>query len=509
ELHRRGEDPQRVTPREGGVEVAVGLTRARVSVALSELDNGEPPPQGPAMWQEPVQTYLRAHAAAQACQRRAVLFEVECESGQTAEADAVVAELLDGVVLSSAYPDGVPVDAEGRPLRDPVIFALWRGVPLADLPLRVEPAEPAKPVTQARTTSDAQGRARIAMTPGAVLAPLEVRVDTEARAQAPVVYGGDPASRKRSESRNQIEAEAAAAAVVRPPESAPGPGEGAGEGALLGVGEGSERGTVLGVGEGPERRALLGVGEGPAQGPSAGAGRGPRRLPLWSPRSPVYVPLPELVAQARARTLWVVAPDLAAARVVVDELPTVEALELELGDYAGLAEALDEQGRLWGRRLVACRVRDAPSAQALLELPFGFEVCVELRTDTVAWLRTLTSVPARLALVQPTHERLTESAAHDVDLRAFFASFTHAMPVEGVPACVLGRSPRQPPATLDAAMLDDAGRLEIFRYARRYVRDGFFTKSLRCAACRHASTCRGLHINYVRAHGYGVMQPVT
>jgi molybdenum cofactor biosynthesis enzyme MoaA len=281
-----------------------------------------------------------------------------------------------------------------------------------------------------------------------------VRVDT--RAEAPVVYGGDPASKKRSESRNQVEAEAAAAAVVEP---AGGQGE-------------------------------------------------KKRLPMWSPAKPAYRPLPAVLEATGGAVVWIVARGLAEAAHAARGLPAATGFELELEDYAGLAEALDDEGRLWGRPLVACRVRKAEVARALLELPRSFEVRLELRRGNEPWLRSLASAPARLALVQPTHERLTASADEDLDLPAFFADVRHDLPVEGVPACILGRAPRLPPPTLDAAMLDDDGTLEIFRYARRYVLDRFYTKSLRCKSCKHDGECRGLHINYVRAHGYAVMQPI-
>ena len=112
-------------------------------------------------------------------------------------------------------------------------------------------------------------------------------------------------------------------------------------------------------------------------------------------------------------------------------------------------------------------------------------------------------------LLQPSYDRLTEAADRDVDLHDFFARFTHPVPVEGVPACVTGRAERARPDTLDTAMLDAAGRPEIFRYARRYVADHYRTKSLRCRDCIHERDCRGLHVNQVRAHGYGVMRPVA
>jgi hypothetical protein len=57
-------------------------------------------------------------------------------------------------------------------------------------------------------------------------------------------------------------------------------------------------------------------------------------------------------------------------------------------------------------------------------------------------------------------------------------------------------------------MMAPDGRLEIFRYTRRYILDGYRTKSLRCAECKHVEACDGMHVNFVRAHGYGVMRPV-
>jgi hypothetical protein len=162
-----------------------------------------------------------------------------------------------------------------------------------------------------------------------------------------------------------------------------------------------------------------------------------------------------------------------------------------------------------GKRLARVVTRDAATAAALLAGPGDFEVALALSRATAPWLQALTEAPARLVLWQPTHERLTASAAEDLDLPAFFRAFTLPVPVEGVPACILGRAPRARPATLDGAMLTAEGRVEIFRYARRYVLGEFYTRSLRCRPCAYAASCRGLHINYVRAHGYAAMQPVS
>jgi hypothetical protein len=199
------------------------------------------------------------------------------------------------------------------------------------------------------------------------------------------------------------------------------------------------------------------------------------------------------------------APSLEKARAAMAAYPSLLRVELELDEYRGLAgDELD------GRAVVRVTAASVAQLEALLSIPGDFEIVVLIGRETAAWLLGAPATAlARLVLRQPTHERLTESAACDVDLRALFARLDAAIPVEDVPACVTGRTPRPRPAVLDGAMTDAAGRLEIFRYTRRYVLDHYRTKSLRCRDCAHDADCAGLHVNYVRAHGYGVMQPVA
>jgi MoaA/NifB/PqqE/SkfB family radical SAM enzyme len=234
-------------------------------------------------------------------------------------------------------------------------------------------------------------------------------------------------------------------------------------------------------------------------GDPASAERAPRRLslPLYEKPS-----LETLVAASGAETLWVRAPDLPRALAAAARFPRLARLELELGDWSGV------DGAPGGRRLVRAVVRDVAAAEALLALPGDFEVALPLSRKTAPWLLALPRAPERLVVFQPTHERLTEAAAEDVDLADFFRRFRHEVPVEGVPACASGRPPRPRPPTLDAAMWAPSGHLEIFRFAKRYILDRYRTKSLRCRDCIHDAACTGLHINHVRARGYAVMQPV-
>lgn len=284
------------------------------------------------------------------------------------------------------------------------------------------------------------------------------RVDTEWEAKLPPVYGGDPASRARSESReargvdDQVTAEAAAASQ-------------------------------------------------PAQR---------HRLPMYGTGTPpTYVEPAELVAKAGVRRLWVVAPDLEAALAEATKYPGPTELALQLSDNAALLQALESGQPLDGPALRQVVVDDHEDAKRLLALGGDLEVVLRLSQRNAPWLLSLTEAPAGLVIRQPTHGRLTESASSDVDLVAFFGELRCEIPFESVPACIAGRLPRAVPNLFDGSMLDPAGHLEIFRYAKKYIQDHYFTKSLRCKTCIHDSSCQGVHVNYVRAHGYACMQPVS
>ena len=308
----------------------------------------------------------------------------------------------------------------------------------------------------------------------------------EAEAEAPSDHGGDPASREHAAARLQrVLAERAAAADA---------------GAQ--VEDEAAAGMIEARGAGPTRRAL----RLPIVGSAPPARPGPRAA--------------ELAAAAGVGTLWIVAPDLARALAVAESLPGAATLELELDDPAALVAACAEAARaapspalpapivIGGRRVRRVVVAAATDAAALLALPIDVEVALLLSRASEGWLRGLAAAPARLALRQPTHARVSQAAASDLDLAEFFAAFTLPVPVEGVPACVLGRPPRARPAVFDGAQLAPGGGIEIFRYARRFVAEGFHVKSLRCKTCSENHGCSGMHINHVRARGFAAMRPI-
>jgi len=235
---------------------------------------------------------------------------------------------------------------------------------------------------------------------------------------------------------------------------------------------------------------------------SARRADGKRGLPVYGGVEATleHLPLAERVSRATATTFWVKAGTLADAREALSPYEAVEAVELELDDYSGLVDDLSGV-----TRAVA---KTPQQIEALLNVDADFEVLVELNVDTSGWLEAHEPEP-RIALRQPSYERLSEATERDVDAPAFFSRYTHKVPVEGLPACVIGREPRETPATLDTAMMRPDGQLEIFRYAKRYILDGYHSKSLRCRGCAHDEGCPGLHINQVRAHGYQWLTPVT
>lgn len=203
----------------------------------------------------------------------------------------------------------------------------------------------------------------------------------------------------------------------------------------------------------------------------------------------------------------IVAPNMAEAAGLAAKV-SQGALELELGSYAGLSEQIDAEGSVWGKKLVACYTGDPDEAQRLLDTAGSFEVRVFLTRSTEAMMRDLVEPSSRLVLVQKNYDLVSDAQTNDVDTKSFFRTYAPAVPVENVPPCIVGRSVRPTPKLLDAAMLGPDARVDMTAYTKRYVADGFYTKALRCKDCRENATCRGVHVNWVRAHGFGALEPL-
>ena len=195
-------------------------------------------------------------------------------------------------------------------------------------------------------------------------------------------------------------------------------------------------------------------------------------------------------------------------REVVARFPAPANVELELDDYAGLAEALAGARQRRRRSRAAAGHARRPRRCSAIDAPFEVTVDPHEGDRRVAARRSPERSP-RIALRQPNYERLTEAAANDVDLADFFARFTHARAGRqrtGVhPRAGAARGPAHP-----RHGDDDAGRRGSRSSATRGATSSRATARSRCAArrARISSGCDGMHVNYVRAHGYGVMRPV-
>lgn len=204
----------------------------------------------------------------------------------------------------------------------------------------------------------------------------------------------------------------------------------------------------------------------------------------------------------------IVARDLEAARAIAAGVGA-NRIQLDLESYEGLAEAL-EGTTIFDKEIERAYARDAESLRALLVIDEGFEVGVYLTKETAPAISALPSLPSRLVIMQPNYSRMTDQLTHDLeDIQGFFASLQGSVKTENIPTCLSKRPAKRRLKLLDAGMLGPDARIDMTAFTERYISDGFYTKSLRCRSCVEHSTCPGVHINFVRAHGYKKLEPIT
>jgi hypothetical protein len=136
----------------------------------------------------------------------------------------------------------------------------------------------------------------------------------------------------------------------------------------------------------------------------------------------------------------------------------------------------------------------------------GVRVVVPLRRARAPWLRGLAADPHAWSRASPT--RPGQRRRRPVPICA--GSSPTSPPTSRSRTCLqvlLGRAPRRPVPRRHCDVRPD-GRLEIFRYTRRYIAEHFYARSLRCDGCREVARCPGQHVNFIRAHGFAVMQPL-
>lgn len=195
------------------------------------------------------------------------------------------------------------------------------------------------------------------------------------------------------------------------------------------------------------------------------------------------------------------------------KLAAPETIELDLASYEGIERALGPDATFAGKRLARCYTASPADMTRLLAIPEAsggsFDVRVYLTKETAPAIRALAPPPARLSLAQRNYDLVSDALELDVDVKSFLAGYPHEIPVENLPRCVAGAQAVEPRRALDLAMLSDDARVDMQAYTKRYIADAYYTKALRCKDCAEDARCRGVHVNWVRAHSFAPLDPIT
>ncbi|MBK8255291.1 MAG: radical SAM protein [Polyangiaceae bacterium] len=217
--------------------------------------------------------------------------------------------------------------------------------------------------------------------------------------------------------------------------------------------------------------------------------------------------LPAAVTLPAAPVAELIAEHLSGAEELAKYI-TTPALALELRSYKGLSEALGPSTNLFGKPLSYCIAQDLNAARALLAVNGTFDIHLMLTKETAPFIEAHPELSNRVVLVQPNYDRVTDALANDVDLPTFLAQLSTSFRLQNVPACLAKHHTALPDLrVLDVAMLGPDGRVDMKGYTRRFVEDGFYSKALRCGGCSQNASCRGVHVNWVRAHSFAPLVP--
>lgn len=144
------------------------------------------------------------------------------------------------------------------------------------------------------------------------------------------------------------------------------------------------------------------------------------------------------------------------------------------------------------------------------------EIEVVLSAETLAWL--VANPAAYEALVAadrmvanlPNFEYLSDIRDTGVGPDELATLAELGLRLMNVAPC-LGGDRAEPGAhfELSRGMLDDKGQLSVSPYVDRYVTGEYYKKSLRCRDCALTEQCKGMHIQFLRAHGFASLKPIA
>ena len=76
-----------------------------------------------------------------------------------------------------------------------------------------------------------------------------------------------------------------------------------------------------------------------------------------------------------------------------------------------------------------------------------------------------------------------------------------------LPVCLGGPGDCLYPAP-DPAVMDESGRFNLARFVDFYIRRLYRVKSFRCRDCALDNVCQGVHVDFARRHGLGMLKPI-
>lgn len=216
-------------------------------------------------------------------------------------------------------------------------------------------------------------------------------------------------------------------------------------------------------------------------------------------------------ADQRPERAWFVAED-------ADEGGRMMAAN-DFGDAAitmELASGADPKPLLKGGKVGRFVIRSTEDAASYLvgkNKVEGVEVEVLLDLALAQWLlarpSTIKAWGDKLICTLRNHEYLSESQATDPDPATLRKLANLGARLKNVPECI-AQAPTLPHdhGLLDAGMLDAGGDLDLDGYVHHYIESEYYAKSLRCHRCDRFDSCKGLHVNYLRSHGFDILQPL-
>jgi len=224
------------------------------------------------------------------------------------------------------------------------------------------------------------------------------------------------------------------------------------------------------------------------------------------------------VSEQKAASRWYIGEDVKALQGSLDVWKDSEAnaeervFELESGEIPD-AKALASFPVSIDRWAVttSAAVESVLSSNAEYAGIKAFEVVLNQQTmpTLLARLDDVKACAEKLVFTLRNHEYVSESRATDPTPDEIRQLATVATRFRNVPECVTGVAPEGTDRKiLDSHLVDPKGLLDLDAYVHHYVTEEYYSKSRRCEQCSSREECEGIHINYLRNHGFKVCDPI-